>query len=193
MKEAMTLIKNWPTGKHDEDSLVKLKRGHTVCQTHLPKLGHMRDFKELPDGLEPTKNNLDTLMTEMANHTQSYNKLIETSRDALPEQTGAVCTGWNEWADARHVDLGIDSRTKGCDVPEDKVTQGDLLETERQTVLDAKQTSQYRSTVMRLAYLSVDRPDLCDSARGLAGAMKGPKLNDWLKLKKVVRYLVNYP
>ena len=57
MKEAMSLIKNWAGGKKDEDSLVKLKRGHTVCQTHLAKLGHMRDFKELPDGLESTKKN----------------------------------------------------------------------------------------------------------------------------------------
>ena len=47
--------------------------------------------------------------------------------------------------------------------------------------------------VMRLAYLAVDRPDPCQSVRGLAGAMKGPKMNDWLKLKKVVRYLVNFP
>ena len=96
-------------------------------------------------------------------------------------------------ADARHVDLlirdfGFDNRTKGCDVPEDKQNQSELIETER-----AQQTSQYRSMVMRLAYLAVDRPDLCHSVRGFAGAMKGPKMNDWLKLKKVVHHLVNFP
>jgi len=101
-------------------------------------------------------------------------------------------------ADARHVDLlvkdfGFDDRTKGCDIPEDKPTQVDFLETERQPCLDAKQSSQFRSMVMRMAYLSSDRPDLCHSVRTLAGAMKGPKMNDWLKLKKVVRYLLKYP
>lgn len=88
MKEAMSLIKNWAGGKDDEENLVKLKRGHTVCQTNLAKLGHMRDFKELPDGLE-SKKKLDTLMTEMANHTQSYNKLIETSRGLVNKKLKA--------------------------------------------------------------------------------------------------------
>ena len=46
---------------------------------------------------------------------------------------------------------------------------------------------------MRMAYLSSDRPDLCHSVRTLAGAMKGPKMNDWLRLKKVARYLLKYP
>ena len=101
-------------------------------------------------------------------------------------------------ADARHVDLlvkdfGFDDRTKGCDTPEDKPTQVDFLETERQPCLDAKQSSQFRFMVMRMAYLSADRPDLCHSVRTLAGAMKGPKMNDWLRLKKVVRYLLKYP
>lgn len=73
------------------------------------------------------------------------------------------------------------------------MNQSDLNETERQPVWDAQQTSQYGSMVMRLGYLSVDRPDLCHAVRGLAGAMKGPKINDWLKLKRVVRYLVNFP
>ena len=48
-------------------------------------------------------------------------------------------------ADARHVDLLIrdfDYRTKGCDMPEDKQNQSDLIETERQPILDAQQTSQ---------------------------------------------------
>ena len=101
-------------------------------------------------------------------------------------------------ADARHVDLlvrdfGFDEKTKGCDTPEEKANQADLIQTERQPGLDPKQSSQFRSMVMRLAYLSVDRPDLCHSVRSLASAMKTPKANDWLKLKRVVRYLFRYP
>ena len=101
-------------------------------------------------------------------------------------------------ADARHADilireLGFDKNTKGCEVPEDKPTQADLIETERQPALDEKQASSFRSMVMRMAYLSVDRPDLCHAVRALAGAMSKPKMNDLLRLKKVVRYLVSYP
>ena len=101
-------------------------------------------------------------------------------------------------ADARHVDLlirdfGFDSKTKGCDVPEDKPTTLDFIETERQAGLGGQMSSQFRSMVMRLAYLSTDRPDLCHAVRALASAMKAPKMNDWLKLKKVVRYLLKFP
>ena len=101
-------------------------------------------------------------------------------------------------ADARHADIlirefGFDKNTKGCEVPEDKPTQADLIETERQPALDEKQASSFRSMVMRMAYLSVDRPDLCHAVRALAGAMSKPKMNDLLRLKKVVRYLVSYP
>ena len=68
-------------------------------------------------------------------------------------------------ADARHADIliksfGFDDKTKGVDVPEDKMTPNDLVEREMQPALGAEQASQFRSMVMRMAYLSVDRPDL---------------------------------
>ena len=44
-----------------------------------------------------------------------------------------------------------------------------------------------------MAYMSVDRPDLCHVVRTLASAMKGPKMGDWQRLKKAVRYLVTEP
>ena len=101
-------------------------------------------------------------------------------------------------ADARHVEILIrdfkfDDRTKGCEVPEEKMTQQEMMETERQAMLEDSQASQFRSMVMRLAYLSSDRPDLCHAVRTLASAMKQPKPNDWLRLKKVARYLLKYP
>lgn len=41
--------------------------------------------------------------------------------------------------------------------------------------------------------MSVDRPDLCHVVRTLASAMKTPRLSDWMRLKKVARYLVKVP
>lgn len=46
---------------------------------------------------------------------------------------------------------------------------------------------------MRMAYMSVDRPDLIHVVRSLASAMKAPKMADWQRLKKAVRYLVKEP
>ena len=51
--------------------------------THLQKLTHMKEFNELPDGLEATKSNLDSLMVAMAEDTQAYNELIESTRGLL--------------------------------------------------------------------------------------------------------------
>ena len=84
-KEAMTLIKGW-TGQGHEETMTKLKRGHATCTVNLAKLAHMKEFRELPDDLEPTKTNLDNLMQDMAQHTKSYNELIETSRGLLRSQ-----------------------------------------------------------------------------------------------------------
>ena len=79
------------------------------------------------------------------------------------------------------------------DVPEDKLTEKDVIEADRQAELDAEQASQFRSMTMRLAYLTTDRPDLCHAVRGLASAMKTPKLSDWMRLKKCARYLLKVP
>ena len=84
-KDAMALIRGWKGDGHP-GVIQKLKRGHATCQQNLAKLAHMREFRELPDDLEPTKTNLDGLMQDMAVHTKSYNELIETSRGLLRSQ-----------------------------------------------------------------------------------------------------------
>lgn len=78
-KEAMTLIKSWP-GDVSDDRLTKLKKGHNDCQKNLTKLQYIKDFKELPDDMEATKENLDTLMSNLATQTSNLNELIETTR-----------------------------------------------------------------------------------------------------------------
>ena len=101
-------------------------------------------------------------------------------------------------ADARHADILIkqfnfDEKTKGLDVPEDKLTEKDIIEDERAPGLGQEQASLFRSMTMRLAYMSVDRPDLSHAVKSLSSAMKNPRLGDWGRLKKVVRYLVKHP
>ena len=101
-------------------------------------------------------------------------------------------------ADARHADIivkafNLQDGGKGCDVPEEKMTEKDVVTGEKQPQLEGPRASQFRSLVMRLAYMSVDRPDLNHVVRTLASAMRTPKLDDWNRLKKVARYLVKYP
>ena len=81
-KEATSIIKQWP-GEKSDDRLLRLKKGHCVCNQNIAKLNHMQEFHELPDDLEPTKQNLDRVMLEMATHTSDYNELIEMTRGYL--------------------------------------------------------------------------------------------------------------
>lgn len=78
-KEALVLIKGWE-GDASDEKLVRLKRGRNTCQNNLTKLQYMKEFKELPDGLETSKENLDKLMMELAQQTADMNELIEISR-----------------------------------------------------------------------------------------------------------------
>ena len=101
-------------------------------------------------------------------------------------------------ADARHAEIlmkefNFDDKTKGSDIPEEKMSQSELIDSERQPALEQKQVTMFRSMVMRMAYMSVDRPDLCHVVRSLASSMKNPKMVDWLRLKKAVRYLIKQP
>lgn len=101
-------------------------------------------------------------------------------------------------ADARHAEilfktLDFNEKTKVSEIPETKLTEKDILWEEKQPTLDKQQASLFRSMTMRIAYLSQDRPDLCHSVRSLASAMREPRVGDWQRLKKVVRYLVGRP
>ena len=78
--------------------------------------------------------------------------------------------------DPRHAELNIKSlkleSAKGVTTPSVKKKLEDVLTIFPQ--LDALQTRQYQSVVMRAAYLSQDRPDLSYSTKELARDMQKP-------------------
>ena len=83
--------------------------------------------------------------------------------------------GWIEYEpDPRHTELIVKSlnleSAKGVTTPSVKKRLEEALMTPPQ--LDALQTREYRSTVMRAAYLSQDRPDLSYSTKELARDMQ---------------------
>ena len=81
--------------------------------------------------------------------------------------------------DPRHAELIVVSlnleSAKGVTTPSVKKRLEEVLATPPQ--LDALQTRQYRSVVMRAAYLSQDRPDLSYSAKELARDMQNRRNN----------------
>ena len=93
-------------------------------------------------------------------------------------------------ADQRHAelivkDLGLKSDSKGLSTPGVKLkeTQEDLLPKE--------QATQYRANVARGNYLCQDRSDIQYAVKELCRGMSAPKVEDWEKLKRLARYLVD--
>ena len=95
-------------------------------------------------------------------------------------------------ADARHAEIllkafGFNDKKKGVDMPEEKQVAKDMVIVDQLAELSVEQMGEYRSLVMRMAYLSQDRPDLGHVVRSLASKMRSPSENDWLKLKRAVK------
>ena len=95
---------------------------------------------------------------------------------------------WIEYEpDARHAELIVKSlnleSAKGVTTPSVKKRLEEVLATSPQ--LDALRTRQYRSVVMRAAYLSQDRPDLSYSTKELARDMQKPTEQSMTNLKRL--------
>ena len=96
-------------------------------------------------------------------------------------------------ADPRHAEavvkaLGLE-KSKEVTTASEKVSQEEAFRAMELPPLKAEQASQYRSLVMRCAYLSQDRVDLCESVKSLARFMSSPTEHSWTRLKRLGRYL----
>ncbi len=59
--------------------------------------------------------------------------------------------------------------------------------------LPEEEKTRYRSAAARIKYLASDRPDIQFAAKEICRAMSTPQKEDWLKVKKVGRYLQGKP
>ena len=59
--------------------------------------------------------------------------------------------------------------------------------------LDDTQASQYRAITARCNYITPDRPDIAYTVKELARKMSRPTKGDWLRLKRLGRYLLGRP
>ena len=56
-------------------------------------------------------------------------------------------------------------------------------------MLNEKEATKYRAIVARLNYLLPDRPDLAYAVKELARSMSSPANGDWIRLKRLARYI----
>ena len=98
--------------------------------------------------------------------------------------------------DIRHAELvlrnlGLEgSKAKPLTTPGFKVDEKELALREKEVPLDSQDATRYRSCVMRLSYLALDRSDLGAPVKCLARSMAKPTPGSLKDLKKVARYLL---
>ena len=88
--------------------------------------------------------------------------------------------------DEMAVILGLEN-AKSCIVPESKDPR---KMPDDNDLLDAKMAAQYRTCVGKALYLSAHRVDIQHVVCKLSRTMKEPTMQQWRKLKKLVRYLL---
>eukprot|EP00439_Symbiodinium_sp_Y106_P067276 s277_g11.t1 len=79
-KDAMNLLKKW--GRED-DTTKNLRKYHKGSQDYMVKLEHIKQFRELPDDEELNKANFDKFLMTVAQHTEDFNVLVESSKGAM--------------------------------------------------------------------------------------------------------------
>jgi len=99
--------------------------------------------------------------------------------------------------DQRHAELIVEELglTAGntAATPREKKTHKDLPMLLGSPALKGQQVTQFRSLVMRAAFLSQDRADISEATKCLARRMKEPRECDWQDLKRLGRYLARVP
>ena len=95
--------------------------------------------------------------------------------------------------DPRHAEMVLKQldleKCKPVKTPGEKQTAQDVATRMSLPVVTPDRVSFYRSLVMRIAFLSQDRPDLSEATKCLARRMAGPNESDFKDLKRLGRYL----
>ena len=100
-------------------------------------------------------------------------------------------------ADQRHAEilvrqLGLES-AKGLDLPGVKDTSEEDADEASGQPVDAVQATLYRACAARCNFLSLDRPDIQFAAKEVSRGMAKPTPADFIKLKRLARYIKQNP
>ena len=98
-------------------------------------------------------------------------------------------------ADPRHTEIVIEqlrlNDAKEVSTPGTREEGRTTEDNEEQ--LSEKDKTRYRAIVARLNYFTPDRPDIAYAVKELARAMSNPSNGDWLRLKRLGRYMKGRP
>eukprot|EP00971_Amphidinium_carterae_P067955 1344795-Amphidinium_carterae.1 len=82
-------------------------------------------------------------------------------------------------------DLGLSgTKVQTLDCPSVKSSMQEVQKRTEEPALEPAECAAYRSGVMRIAYLSLDRPDLAHAVKCLSRHMQQPTQSDWADLKR---------
>eukprot|EP00971_Amphidinium_carterae_P353001 6492793-Amphidinium_carterae.1 len=99
--------------------------------------------------------------------------------------------------DAKHVPIALKNmemeECRPVSTPRVRHTVEEIMKADAEEQLSAEDTLLFRSTLMRIAFISHDRPDLSEVTKALAQRMRTPKNSDFQDLKHLMRYLKGCP
>ena len=125
--------------------------------------------------------------------------------DAHHQQEIRVLNRYIRWAqrgleyepDQRHAELIIRDmgmrKAHQAPIPGIAATKAEERQYAQSPQLNCKDATAFRGLAARLNYLALDRPELQFAAKETSKKMAQPREADWLKLKRVARYLVGAP
>ncbi len=99
-------------------------------------------------------------------------------------------------ADEKHAQeiirqMGLADDSRGLEAPAEKM---DVTEcTEESEKMDIAEAKAYRGLAARGNYLGQDRMDIQFATKESCRSMAVPRINDWQKMKRLARYLLQYP
>jgi hypothetical protein len=101
-------------------------------------------------------------------------------------------------ADMKHAkviceEMGLDASSRGLTTATVKETREEVEEWMAEELLGKSEATRFRGLAARSNYLAQDRMDLQYAAKELCREMSGPKPSSWKKLKRLARYLLEYP
>ena len=89
--------------------------------------------------------------------------------------------------------LGLKDDSKGLEKPAVRETAEQIADENLNEPLSPEEATKFRATAARANYLSADRPDIGFAVKELCRDMAAPTSGSQAKLKRVGRYLIQYP
>ena len=121
---------------------------------------------------------------------EDHNEIVALNRTIAWTDKGIVYKPDPKHAAAIITELGVENcRSFHTTGSRDKMAE----QREHDLLLASQDVTRYRSCVARCNYLGQDRPELQYAVKEVAKGMANPKESDWMRLKRLAKYIRSYP